>query len=138
MTGEKQKTIRTPLGRARGLGSAKEGTHHWWMQRVSSIALIPLSLYWLSCLGCMTTKDYSEFINWIGYPEVSIAAILFIIVSFYHAALGIQVIIEDYVESEGWKVTLFMLNNLTFFFLGIVCIFTIAYINFALYGHSPA
>lgn len=130
-------SIRTALGRARGLGSAKEGTHHWWMQRVTSIALIPLSLYLLTQLRHGMTADYQAFIGWVSYPPVAIALILFIVTSFYHAALGIQVIIEDYATGEGWKIALLTLNNLLFFFLGVACLFAITYISFALYGRTP-
>jgi succinate dehydrogenase / fumarate reductase membrane anchor subunit len=130
-------SIRTPLARARGLGSAKDGTHHWWMQRVTSIALVPLSLYLATQLREGMTADYAAFIAWVSYPPVAIALILFIVTSFYHAALGMQVIIEDYAGSEGWKIALLTLNNLLFFFLGVACLFAITYISFALYGRTP-
>lgn len=124
-------SIRTPLGRARGLGSSKEGTHHWWMQRVTSIALVPLSLYWLCALKNITDTDQMTFTAWLGQPVNGIAAILFIIASFYHAMLGLQVIIEDYVHGEGLKLASLLLNKLAFFALGAVCIFAVLYINFA-------
>ncbi len=129
-----QPTIRTPLGAARGLGSAKEGAHHWWMQRVSAIALVPLSLYWLSYLPHLTSSNYADFLGWIGAPATAIVAILFVIASFYHAALGIQVIIEDYIISEGLKIATLLLNKFTFFALAAACIFSIAYISFT-HGH---
>lgn len=132
----KQETIRTPLGRARGLGSAKDGTHHWWMQRVSAVALLPLSLYWLTCLPCLTSRDYPAFISWIGDPFVAIAALMFIAASFYHAMLGVQVIIEDYVHAEGCKIACLLVNKLAFIFMGFACFFAVIYINFALYGHA--
>lgn len=127
-------SIRTPLGRARGLGSSKEGTHHWWMQRVSSIALVPLSLYWLCSLKHITDTDQMAFTAWLGQPVNGIAAILFIIAAFYHAMLGLQVIIEDYVHGEGMKLASLLLNKLVFFALGAVCIFAVLYINFAPVG----
>jgi succinate dehydrogenase / fumarate reductase, membrane anchor subunit len=129
-------SIRTPLGHARGLGSSKEGTHHWWMQRVSSVALVPLSLYWLTCLPEMTTGTYAHFISWVGSPAVSILAILFIITSFYHAALGLQVIIEDYITGEGMKLSLLMLNKFTFIALAASCIFAILHISFSLHTYE--
>jgi succinate dehydrogenase / fumarate reductase, membrane anchor subunit len=130
-----QPTIRTPLGAARGLGSAKEGAHHWWMQRVSAIALVPLSLYWLSYLPNMTTANYADFLGWIGSPGTAIVAILFVVASFYHAALGIQVIVEDYITSEGAKITTLLLNKFIFFALAAACIFSIASISFT-HGHA--
>jgi succinate dehydrogenase / fumarate reductase membrane anchor subunit len=124
-------SIRTPLSRARGLGSSKEGMHHWWMQRVSSIALVPLSLYWLCSLKNITDTDLGSFAAWLGKPVNGIAAVLFIIASFYHAMLGIQVIIEDYVHGEGAKIVSLTLNKLAFFTAGAVCLFAVLYINFA-------
>ncbi|MEZ0261099.1 MAG: succinate dehydrogenase, hydrophobic membrane anchor protein [Alphaproteobacteria bacterium] len=124
-------SIRTPLGRARGLGSSKEGTHHWWMQRVTSIALLPLSLYWLFQLKHITETDHGDFTAWLHQPVNGIAAVLFIIASFYHAMLGVQVIIEDYVHGEGAKIVTLLLNKLAFFTAGAVCIFAVLYINFA-------
>ncbi len=136
MTDSKKETIRSPLAQARGLGSAKDGTHHWWMQRVTAIALIPLSIYWLAHLDDLAEKDYAMFISWLGDPFVSIAALLFIAASFYHAMLGVQVIIEDYVHEEGSKIGCLLLNKLCFFFMGFACFFAVVYINFALYGRA--
>lgn len=127
-------SIRTPLGHARGLGSSRQGAHHWWMQRVSAVALVPLSLYWLTCLPEMTTGTHAQFIGWIGSPMVAILAILFIITSFYHAALGLQVIIEDYITSEGLKLSALILNNFTFIALGAACTFAILRISFSFHG----
>ena len=127
-------SIRTPLAHARGLGSARAGTHHWWMQRVTSIALVPLSIYWLCALKHITDTDQMAFTAWLGKPVNGIAAILFIIAAFYHAMLGLQVIIEDYVHGEGCKLASLLLNKLAFFALGAVCIFAVLYINFAPVG----
>lgn len=131
---KKQHDIRTAIARARGLGSAKDGVEHWWMQRVSSVALLPLSLYWLAHIKDIADPDYNVFITFIGDPFVSIMAILFIVAAFYHAMLGMQVIIEDYVHGKGTKVACLMLNKLAFWGMGLACIFAIAFINFALYG----
>jgi succinate dehydrogenase / fumarate reductase membrane anchor subunit len=131
---DKNSSIRTPLGHARGLGAAKEGAHHWWMQRVSAVALIPLSIYVLSSLPFVIEGDYGAFINWIGSPVVALVAILFVLASFYHAALGLQVIIEDYAEREIWKLSLLMLNNFAFIVMGAACVFSIACIAFT-HGH---
>jgi succinate dehydrogenase / fumarate reductase membrane anchor subunit len=80
--------MRSPLARAMGLGSAKEGVEHWWMERVSAVALVP-----------HTGSDYATFIAWLRTPLASILMILLVIALFYHLALGLQVVIEDYVHS---------------------------------------
>lgn len=128
-------SIRTPLGKARGLGSARDGVHHWWMQRVSALALTFVSLYFLTQMnkGLLST-DYVDFIVWSGRPVNSIALILFIIAAFYHGMLGFQVVIEDYVHSEGVKVIAQLVNKFFFGTLGIISLYAVLYINFGIYG----
>lgn len=98
-------SLRTPLSRARGLGSAKEGVHHWIWQRLTAIALVPLSLWFIVTLVCMIGAEYSEVVKWIQSPLISLLLILFIVMLFHHAQLGVQVIIEDYVHSPWRKIT---------------------------------
>ena len=93
--------MRSPLGRAMGLGSAKEGVEHWWMARVSAVALIPLTLWFVASIIAHTGSDYVTFIVWLRMPLVSILMVLLLIALFYHTALGLQVVIEDYVHSEA-------------------------------------
>ena len=93
--------MRSPLGRAMGLGSAKEGAEHWWMARVSAVALIPLTLWFVASIIAHTSSDYVTFIVWLRMPLVSILMVLLLIALFYHTALGLQVVIEDYVHSEA-------------------------------------
>lgn len=130
-----QPSLRTPLGKARGLGSAKDGFGHWWMQRVSAVALLPLSLFWLCSLKDIANPDLMHFLQWIGRPEISIAGILFVITSFYHAALGMQVVIEDYVHCEAAKIAALLANKLAFFFLGTACVCAILWLSLASYVH---
>lgn len=137
MSGANNNDMRAPLARARGLGSAKDGTHHFWMQRASAVALLPLSLFWLWHLDSIATRDYTAFLRFVHDPFVSIAALLFIAASFYHAMLGVQVIIEDYVHAEGCKIACLLLNKLFFLFAGFACAFAIIYINFSLNGNAP-
>ena len=94
--------LRTPIARARGLGSAKDGTRHWWMQRITAIALIPLSVWLVGSLVAIGAADHAQTVHWIRSPAVSIALLLTIAALFHHAQLGMQVIIEDYVQVE-WK-----------------------------------
>ena len=95
---------RTPIARARGLGSAKDGTHHWWMQRITAIALVPLAVWLVGSLVAIGAADHARTVHWIRSPAVSIALLLTIAALFHHAQLGLQVVIEDYVHAQGKKI----------------------------------
>lgn len=94
--------LRSSLGRARGLGSAKEGIGHWWAQRLSAIALVPLSVWFVIAAVSLVGADYDTFQSWLAVFGNSLLMILTVIVLFYHAALGMQVVIEDYVHHPFW------------------------------------
>ncbi len=107
--------MQTPLGKVRGMGSAKDGTHHWWMQRVTGMALIPLTAFFLLNFSKLIHPNYNEIvISFIAHPGVTIALAAFIICAYYHAYLGIQVIIEDYVHGHGCKAAMLVFNKLFF------------------------
>ena len=92
--------FRTAVKDARGLGSAKDGVHHWWVQRVSAIALIPLILWFAVSVAVNAGGDYAAVREWLSSPVITGLAILLIAVAFYHAQLGLQVVIEDYVHNR--------------------------------------
>ena len=96
-------SLRTPLGRVRGLGTAKDGTDHFWVQRVTALALIPLSLLFVGLVWSFNGADRADVIALMSNPLVSSLFILFIVAGIYHAKLGVQVVIEDYIHSEGLK-----------------------------------
>ena len=133
--GKKEVSLRTPLGRARGLGSARDGVHHWMMVRLTSIPLIPLFFYFLCHVENMAARKQADFIVWLSDPVTGLAAIFFIVCGFYHAALGMQEIIEDYVHAKGWKILLNAVNKFAFLFLGIASIYAVLYINLILVGN---
>ena len=91
--------LRSPLARAMGLGSAKEGVDHWWKARLSAVALVPLTLWFAASIIAHTGSDYVTFIAWLKTPLASILMNVLLIALFYHTALGLQVVIEDYVHS---------------------------------------
>jgi succinate dehydrogenase / fumarate reductase membrane anchor subunit len=98
--------LRTPLGRVRGLGSSNGGVKHWWMQRLTGIALVPLSLWFLYSAVKLSGATHPEFIAWVGaYGNPALLSLL-IICMFHHGQLGLQVVIEDYIRSESIKMTL--------------------------------
>ncbi|WP_135465915.1 succinate dehydrogenase, hydrophobic membrane anchor protein [Crenalkalicoccus roseus] len=93
-------TLRTPLGRVRGLGSAKSGVRHWWVQRVTSAALLPLTLWFVISAALLAGATHAETVAWIARPWNAVLLLLTIGLSFYHTALGAQVIFEDYINQE--------------------------------------
>ncbi len=108
---------RSPLAKVRGLGSAKSGASHWWMQRVSAAALIPLSYWLITFLNLSIHASYQETVIWMNIPSNAVCIIAWVLVAFYHAALGLQVVIEDYVASEGLKIIAVWAVNISFFML---------------------
>jgi succinate dehydrogenase / fumarate reductase, membrane anchor subunit len=98
-------SLRTPLSKVKGLGSAKQGTHHWWQQRLTALALVPLSLWFVYSLITMVAADYNTVVAWMSLPHVTILLIMFVVALFYHAQLGLQVVIEDYIHSEWQKIS---------------------------------
>jgi succinate dehydrogenase / fumarate reductase, membrane anchor subunit len=122
--------LRTPLGRAFGLGSAKEGVQHWWAQRVSAIALIVLGLWFAASLIAHAGADRAAVVAWLHEPLSAILAILMLAAVFYHAALGLQVVIEDYVHSEWLKLSSIVAMRLISLGLAVAGIFAVLRIAF--------
>ncbi len=103
--------LRSPLSKARGLGSAKQGAHHFWVQRVSALALIPLSLWFVFSLAQIGSAGFAAVHHWVAAPSVAVALVLFVAITAYHSALGVQVVIEDYVASEAGKLAGLILSK---------------------------
>jgi succinate dehydrogenase membrane anchor subunit len=122
--------MRSPLGRARGLGSAREGVEHWWMQRVTAAALIPLTLWFVVSLIALTGSDYNAFIAWLKAPFVAILMVLVLVALFHHMALGLQVVVEDYVHSDRAKIPTVVTIRLACFALAVAGIFATVRIAF--------
>ena len=112
--------MRTPLSRARGLGAAGEGAFHWWMQRVTSMALVPLALWFGFSLALMPNFSRHEVLAWIGKPLTVVLLISFLVVACYHMALGLRVIIEDYVHGTALKLAAIALIQLGSFLLAVI------------------
>lgn len=100
--------LRSPVARARGLGSAKDGTHHWWIQRVTAVALVPLVVWFAVSLLRFAPEGQAAVRAWIASPITTVMLILAIAVGLWHAVLGVQVVIEDYIHAKGWKIGLDM------------------------------
>jgi len=115
----------SPLKIAKGLGSAKTGLHHWWLQRLTAIALIPLTIWFVTIIAFINEADYQQSIDLISQPFNGTLLILFIIASFWHSQLGMQVVIEDYVSQKFMRVTLLIIIKYFFIFIGILSIISI-------------
>jgi succinate dehydrogenase / fumarate reductase membrane anchor subunit len=122
--------LRSPLGRALGLGSAKEGVEHWWLQRVTAVALLPLSLWFVAALLAHLGADYQTAAAWLRSPLAAVAMILLVIATFVHMALGVQVVIEDYVHHESAKVASLLLLRLACWALGAAALFAVLRVAF--------
>lgn len=107
--------FKTPLANARGLGSAKSGTTHWWMQRVTAVALVPLSFWLIIFIQQLFHATYTEITEWLISPINFSMLLAWAFAGFYHAALGLQVVIEDYLNPEWLKIVLIWVVKLTFF-----------------------
>ncbi len=112
-------SMQSPLARVRGLGSAKEGVHHWWAQRLTAIALVPLSIWFIYSLTAITGAKYALVISWLGQPLNAVLMLLFLFSLYYHAALGVQVVIEDYIDSEWQKITCLILVKFLVWIAGL-------------------
>lgn len=110
----------TPLARARGLGSAHNGTHHWWAQRMTALGLVLLALWLMWSAGHLVGADYQATIAWFHNPLNGVAMILFVGTTFYHLALGLQVVIEDYIHRSCVKLACLLGVKFTCALLGIM------------------
>lgn len=119
-----------PLARARGLGGAHEGTHHWLQQRITAVANLPLMLWLVWSVTHMASWDYAGFTAWLALPVNAVLMILAVLSVFYHASLGVQVILEDYVHGAGWRLVKITAMKLFFIAMALACVFSILKIAF--------
>jgi succinate dehydrogenase / fumarate reductase membrane anchor subunit len=123
--------MRTPLGKVRGLGSAKEGTDHFWRQRLTAVANVPLIIFFVGFLIKYNGASYADVAAALGNPIVAIIMGLTVISALIHMRLGMQVIIEDYIHSEFTKVALLMLNTFFTVIVAALCLFAVLKLGFA-------
>lgn len=131
MAGRSDRTLRSHLGRARGLGSAHEGVHHWWAQRLTALALIPLGLWFVASVVCLAGADYAAISQWLSEPVTLGVLILTIAAVFYHAVLGMQVVVEDYIHGKALKLVLIIGLQFAAFGLAAAAIVSLLVIAFA-------
>jgi succinate dehydrogenase / fumarate reductase, membrane anchor subunit len=116
---------RSPLARARGLGSAKEGVGHWWVQRLTAVALLPLLIWLVVALALLDDYGYMTLVGWVGQPVNAILLIVTVLTLFWHSSLGLQVVIEDYSSSKALKLFLIVVVNFAHLLAAIVAGFAV-------------
>jgi succinate dehydrogenase / fumarate reductase, membrane anchor subunit len=124
------KKARSSFDRPQGFGSARAGAGHWWMQRVTAVALVPLTLWISASLFARAGSDYGAFILWLRTPFTTALMVLLLIALFYHMALGLQVVVEDYVHTDRMKIPAVVVIHLGCFALaaaGIMATLRIAF-----------
>ncbi|WP_183097052.1 succinate dehydrogenase, hydrophobic membrane anchor protein [Mesorhizobium sp. YM1C-6-2] len=126
----KMSDMRTPLGRVRGLGSAKEGTDHFWLIRLSAIALVPLAFFVIGWIVSLRGADSAQIKASLSYPPTTFVVGLFVLISLYHMRLGMQLIIEDYAHNELNKLVLLILNTFFTILIGAASLFALLKIAF--------
>ncbi len=123
--------LRTPLSQVKGLGSAKEGTGHFWVQRLTAIGLVPLVLWLSFSIAALPGMDYVSIREWISSPFTSIMLILFLIAGFYHAKLGLQTVIEDYIGNHSTRTVMIIVVSFLAAILAVTGVFSVLRIAFA-------
>lgn len=122
--------MRTPISRVRGLGSAKDGTHHWWMQRLTAVALVPLSIWFVISVITLGSADHAAVVAWLASPVTAVLMLLLIIATFHHLQLGLQVVIEDYIHGEAAKLVCLVVLKLGCFALAVAAAFAVLKVAF--------
>ncbi|MEM6782028.1 MAG: succinate dehydrogenase, hydrophobic membrane anchor protein [Pseudomonadota bacterium] len=122
--------IKSDLAKARGLGSAHHGTGHWMHQKLTAIANIPLVIWFVFSMISLIGASYAEYTAWLAQPINAILMILLVISTFYHAVLGSQVVVEDYISHKGLRLFKIIGQKLFFFAFAVACIFSILKVAF--------
>jgi succinate dehydrogenase / fumarate reductase membrane anchor subunit len=123
-------SMRTPLAKVRGLGSAKSGTGHFWLQRLTAVANIALVTFLIGLLFALVGADYETVRRTLAKPYIAVPLLLLVLSAVTHMRLGMQTIVEDYVHSEGRKIAALVLNTFFAVLIGITCVFAVLKLSF--------
>lgn len=130
MASNRSNSLRAPLQQARGLGSAKHGAEHWWMQRLSAAALVPLTLWFVIGIIGHLGASHADMVAWLRGPVSATMMILTVGVTFYHAQGGLQVVYEDYLHVEWQKIAAIVLTKFLCAALAAACIVSVLKLSF--------
>ncbi|HEY7842027.1 MAG TPA: succinate dehydrogenase, hydrophobic membrane anchor protein [Gammaproteobacteria bacterium] len=125
-------SLASPLSRVRGLGSAKSGTHHWWQQRLTAVALVPLGLWFIYSLIAVDVTNHASVVRWLREPVTVVLLILLLGALLHHAQLGVQVVIEDYVEPEWQKLACIVMVKFLTIFAGLAGLVALMFVSLGL------
>ena len=123
-------SLRSPLGRVRGLGAAGSGVHHWWVQRVTAVALVPLAIWLAVSLLSLPSLDFVTVVSWMGGTWTASLLVLLLVTASWHSSLGIQVVIEDYVQTQGLKTVSLVLSTFVHILIAVAGSFAVLRIAF--------
>jgi succinate dehydrogenase / fumarate reductase membrane anchor subunit len=124
------KSLRSPLGAVSGLGSAKDGVHHWWLQRLTSIALVPLTIWFTVSILSLPSMDHVTVIAWMAQSWTALLLIVLVLVATYHSQLGVRVVVEDYVHATGMKTMTLVIVTFAHALLAVAGVFAILKVAF--------
>jgi succinate dehydrogenase / fumarate reductase membrane anchor subunit len=124
------KSLRSPLGAVSGLGSAKDGVHHWWLQRLTSIALVPLTIWFTVSILSLPSMDHVTVIAWMAQSWTALLLIVLVLVATYHSQLGVRVVVEDYVHTTGMKTVTLVILTFAHALLAVAGVFAILKVAF--------
>jgi succinate dehydrogenase / fumarate reductase membrane anchor subunit len=124
------KSLRSPLSNVTGLGSAKHGAHHWWLQRLTSIALVPLTIWFVVSLLSLPSLDHVTVIAWMAQSWTALLLIVLVLVATYHSQLGVRVVIEDYVSTTGLKTLTLVVVTFAHVLVAVAGVFAVLKVAF--------
>jgi succinate dehydrogenase / fumarate reductase, membrane anchor subunit len=118
-------SLRSPLRRVLGTGAARSGVHHWWVQRLTSVALVPLSIWFVVSLLALPSLDHATVSAWMGGSWTALLLMLFVLVAVWHSQLGVRVVVEDYVHTAGLKSVILVSVTFAHVLLGAAGVFAV-------------
>ena len=124
-------SLRSPLGRVLGTGSAKEGVQHWWAQRLTSIALVPLSIWFAVSLLSLPSFDHALVAAWMSQSRTALPLVLFVLVGAWHSQLGVRVVVDDYVHATGLRTLILVVVTFAHALVAAAGVFAILKVAFA-------